>query len=171
MFCGILDCFGFRFLTFNRKGRSVLKKGRDGRNQLSLGHGKLLSCPGLSQSPIQNPIQKKNLFGSVSVRPVSHTVICLLSCRNVRSPSLGLKSEAISRLFTVRGRVPRLSIKSLSYESLPPLHLCNLITVLVGCLEILVQILEVGKLESWKHYAITIFFFSVSDFVLKGGGV
>jgi hypothetical protein len=40
--------------------------------------------------------------------------------------------------------------------------------ILVGCLEILVQILEVGKLETLRHHHI---FFSVSDFVLKGGGV
>jgi len=132
-----LDCFGLFWisvLNVQSEGKVYFKEGK-GRSQLlyqlSLGHGNLFwALNPSSKTPSKTP-SKKFLFGSVSVRPMSHTVICLLSCRNVRSPSLGLKSESISRLFTVRGRVLRLSIKSLSYESLPPLHscVCNFITV------------------------------------------
>src|SRR5271170_6835861 len=84
---------------FNRKGRSILKKGRDGRNSCTSCHSVTEICSGLSiPHPIPHPIppSKKILFGSVSVRPMSHTVVCLLPCRNVRSPSLGLKSECIA---------------------------------------------------------------------------
>jgi hypothetical protein len=97
-FCIVLDLIGFRVLTFNRKGRSVLKKGRDGRTSSTSCYSVTENCyPVLgSLNPHPKPQQKKNLFGSVSVRSVSHTVICLSSCRNVWSPSLGLKSESVS---------------------------------------------------------------------------
>ena len=176
MFCGILYCFGFNWILVwsgHWKAKFCFKEGK-GRSQLlyqlSLGHGKLLSCSG-SLNPPSNPPSQKILVGSVSVRLVSHTVICLLSCRNVRSPSLGLKSESISRLFTVRGRVPRLSIKSLLYESLPPLH--SRISAILSRFWLAARKFwfEFWKSESWKHYAIANFIFSVSDFVLKGGGV
>ena len=91
MFCGILDCFGLFWIsvsTLNRKGRSVLKKGRDGRNSCTGCHSVMQLCSGPSLNPPSKTPSKKILFGSVSIRPVSHTVICLLSCRNSRS--LGL---------------------------------------------------------------------------------
>ena len=87
-FCIVLDLIGFRVLTFNRKGRSVLKKGRDGRNSCTSCHSVTENCYpvlGSLNPPSKTPTKKNNLFGSVSVRPVSHTVICLLSC-----PGLGI---------------------------------------------------------------------------------
>jgi hypothetical protein len=62
---GILYCFGFNWISsFNvqSEGKVCFKEGK-GRSQLLyqllLGHGKLLSCSGLSQPPIQSPIQNK----------------------------------------------------------------------------------------------------------------
>jgi len=57
----VLDLIGFRVLTFNRKGRSVLKKGRDGRTSCTSCYSVTENCyPVLgSLNPHPKPQQKK----------------------------------------------------------------------------------------------------------------
>ena len=78
------------------RGRSVLKKGRDGRNSC---HSVTENCyPGLSQSPIQNPNQKISLRFCLCLSHVTYdslfTVLSQLSVSVTRSLSFGLKSES-----------------------------------------------------------------------------
>ena len=78
----VLDLIGFRFSTFNRKGSSVSKKGRDGHNSCTNCHSVTETCYPILSS-LNPPIL--NFFSSVtvSVRPVIYrfmfTVLSQLS--------------------------------------------------------------------------------------------
>jgi hypothetical protein len=150
-FCIVLDLIGFWFGRFIRKGKVCFKEGKGRSQLLSLGHGKLLS--GALSIPHPKP-QPKNFSSVLSLFIPCHirfSVYCPVTTLGLRHSIFVLRSEV---------RIP--SIKSLSYDSVLPPHSrlsAILSRFLVGSSEILVQILEVGNLEIWKHYAITNFYF------------
>jgi hypothetical protein len=68
MFCGILYCFGFNWiLVWNGhwKGKSVLKKGRDGRNSCTSCHSVTENCYPVLALSIPHPIPHPKKFSSV----------------------------------------------------------------------------------------------------------
>ena len=102
---------------FNRKGRSVLKKGRDGRNSCTSCHSVTeirLACSGLSQSPIQkislrfclcsSRVAYGYLFIVLSQRSVSiaqfKVRICLAFVHCQRSCSQAQYQVTVIRIFT-----------------------------------------------------------------------
>jgi len=151
--------------VFNRKGSSVLKKGGDGYTNLSRF---VILFWALS-------IPHPNFFSSatVSIRLVSHTVICLLSYHNVRSLSLGSRNPSrITYLFSVTSRILGLSLRLYGCQSL--------VSALVRFSFILQSFHSVWlvarkfwfkfwKSEGWKHYAITNFSFFCIGLCFKGG--
>jgi hypothetical protein len=136
MFCGILYCFGFNWISsFNiqSEGKVCFKEGK-GRSQLlyqlPLGHGKLLSCSGLSQSPIQSPIQKKSLFGSLSVR--RFFVYCPVTTLGLPHSVFVIRSEVRIRLAFVHCQQLRSQHQVSVVRLCPPsafTSLCNFVTV------------------------------------------
>jgi hypothetical protein len=166
MFCGILCCFGLFWIvldfgfTFNRKGRSVLKKGRDGRNSCTSCHSVTENCyPVLdSLNPHPKPQQKKKKslrFCLCSSRVTYGYLFIVLSQRSV----------SINR-FKVRICLASSHCCTNLYPLCIHVSLQSYHGILVGCLEILVQILEVGKLERLRHHHI--FFFCIG-LCFKGG--
>jgi len=153
---------------FNRKESSVLKKGRDGRNSCTSCHSVTeirLACSGLSQSPIQknslrfclcsSRVAYGYLFIVLSQRSVSITRfkvrIYLAFVHCPRSRSQAQYQATVVRIFTPSAFM----------------YLCNLITVF--WLAAWKFWFKFWKSESWKHYAITNFFFFCIRFCFKGG--
>jgi hypothetical protein len=85
-----LDCFGLFWISVlnaQSEGKVCFKEGKGWSQllyQLSLGHGKLLSCSGLSQSPSKTPTKKKSLrFCLCSFRVTYGYLFIVLSQRLV----------------------------------------------------------------------------------------